>query len=176
MSETQITPSDTSDDDNEEEGGLVDEIESIGSAAEEVQTRLKALANQAQEGGDVGSARAIREIAGNVLPLVADLATYLAIVASSALGEDDGGSRLDDDDAEELHGLLVACQKAVGELRGLAGDAEKPPLDTLLALIAQKIAWVRDVGNIEDADAVVARATAAAEASPANGTPANASS
>lgn len=140
------------DGDDEESPSIEDEFRNLFAEADAESRRLKGIAMKAEQSGDPSSAAVLREVAGGVVQLIQDLIATCGGAfqdVESMMGDEDG-SRLDDEDAEKLHGLLLACRKLVTELlaAGAAGDS-RVGLETLISLLDDQIGFVLDVSDYE---------------------------
>lgn len=131
--------------DEEEE----DEFRVLFAEAEGESKRLKSLAMKAEQAGDASAAAVLREVAGGVVQLIQDLIATTGGTIQD-LQADEEGSRLDDEDAEKLHGLLVACRKLAREVMaaGAVGDS-KQGLETLVKLIEDQMEFVLEISEYE---------------------------
>lgn len=135
--------------DEDEEGE--DEFRVLFSEAEAESKRLKGLAMKAEQAGDASAAAVLREVAGGVVQLIQDVIATTGGTFDDMQSEAEG-SRLEDDDAEKLYGLLQACRKLAREVMaaGPVGDS-KQGLETLLKLIEDQMEFVLEISEYEPA-------------------------
>lgn len=141
----------------EDAPSIEDEFRNLFTEAEGEGRRLKNLAMKAEQSGDASSAAVLREVAGGVVQLLQDMIATCGGAFQDmevAVGDTMEGSRLETEDAEKLHGLLLACRKLVTELlgAGATGDS-KQGLETLAALIDDQMGFVLDVSDYEPTEA-----------------------
>ena len=132
--------------DDEEEA---DEFRLLFAEAEGESKRLKSLAMKAEQAGDASAAAVLREVAGGVVQLILDLIATTGGTVQD-LQADEEGSRLDDDDAEKLHGLLLACRKLASEVMAAGATGEsKQGLEALLKLSDDQLEFVLEISECE---------------------------
>jgi hypothetical protein len=155
--------------------GLDDEFRTLESDVLEQKKRFKQVAIQADQNKDERSARVIREVGVNVAQLILDLVQATGGAMSEIddrlsaiegeMFEDE--SRLTDQDAEEMHGLLRAHMKVLGELieKAPSGDAGREQLEKLATLTKEMLDRVEDMSEWSPSDeAAPSEATPRAEA------------
>lgn len=133
----------------EEEEDEADEFRVLFSEAEGEAKRLKSLAMKAEQAGDASAAAVLREVAGGVVQLIQDLIATTGGTIQDLQSEEEA-SRLDDDDAEKLHGLLSACRKLAKEVMaaGPVGES-KQGLEVLIKLIEDQMEFVLEISEYE---------------------------
>lgn len=146
-SEIVETEGDEQEQDGDEEEA--DEFRVLFAEAEGESKRLKSLAMKAEQAGDASAAAVLREVAGGVVQLIQDLIATTGGTIQD-LQADEEASRLDDEDAEKLYGLLTACRKLAKEVMAAGPSGEsKQGLETLLKLIEDQMEFVLEVSEYE---------------------------
>lgn len=139
---------------DDDEPSIEDEFRNLFTEAQGEGRRLKNLAMKAEQSGDASAAAVLREVAGGVVQLLQDLIATSGGAFQEIDATLDGieeESRLLPEDAEKLHGLLLACRKlAVEVLAGSSANADaKDALEKLVALIDDQLSFVVDISDYE---------------------------
>jgi hypothetical protein len=148
MTENEARVVETDDEELEEEEEA-DEFRTLFAEAEAEGKRLKVLAMKAEQAGDPASAAVLREVAGGVVQLIQEVIATTGGTFQE-LNTDSDGSHLEEEDAEKLHGLLLACRKLASEVlsAGAVGDS-KQGLETLSKLIDDQLEFILEISDYE---------------------------
>lgn len=146
------------DDDDDESMG--DEFRALHAQTETINRRLKQIAARAQQGGDHASAGVLREVAGSYGALILEVIESIGGCMEYIEARLDGAeteSRLTDQDAEELYGVLAVCKRTHIEMIAVtpndgASDAAREALKKIVELIDEKLDWVLEVSDYEADD------------------------
>jgi hypothetical protein len=144
------------------------EFRNLYQRCDEESAQMKALAMNLQPSAPQ-AAEALRQVAGNVYPLmqevIATCGGAFQSIEESPDDDEEGGVGLTDEDAVDFARTLMANNKMIAELREAAtDDAVRGRLDAIKAMNDEMLARVLELADMAQED--LDRALAEAESSP----------
>ena len=140
----------------DEDESMGDEFRALHAQGEGINRRLKQIASRAQQSGDHASAGVLREVSGSygalILEVIESIGGCMEYI-EARLDGDETESRLTEQDAEELYGILAVCKRTHVELLNAAHtDEARDGMRKVIELIDEKLEWVLEVSEYEADD------------------------